>query len=66
MNTFSRKKITAIFRPTVCKPGIGMQGSRERRYCDFDFYGNSVIFFVCFNVELCLHSPTDASLTWQF
>lgn len=31
MNTFSRKKITAIFRPTVCKPG--MRCSEVGREC---------------------------------
>ena len=41
---FQQKKVW-VFRPTVCKPEMEMQWSRERIYCEFDFYGNSVIFF---------------------
>lgn len=44
MNTFSTKKVW-VFRPTVCKPEMETQWSREGIYCEFGFYGNSVIFF---------------------
>lgn len=43
---FQEKRFTAIFMPTVCKPELGMQWSRERMYYDFDFYGHFVTVFV--------------------
>lgn len=54
---FQEKRFTAIFKPTVCKPGLGC--SEVGKECpDFDFYGNSLFFYVV----LCLCESTGLPL----
>lgn len=59
---FQEKRFTAIFKPTVCKPGLGMQWSKERMYHDFDFYGNPLFFMLCFVCLSCTIPPLPALL----